>query len=90
MLRYLADQKSCTITELVQPFEMSFAAASKHVKVLEKANLIHRKVDGRKHLCTFTPSPLIEAENWMSFYKQFWSLRLDALEDLLKDGDMDE
>ncbi|KKM91355.1 hypothetical protein LCGC14_1229370 [marine sediment metagenome] len=87
MLITLADRKTCTVSELAEPFDMSFAAASKHVKVLEKASLLTRKVDGRKHFCTFSADRLDEAKNWMDFYKKYWSERLDALEALLQHGE---
>ena len=87
MITTLAERKTCTVSELAEPFDMSFAAASKHVKVLEKASLLIRKVDGRKHFCTFSADKLDEARNWMDFYKKYWSERLDALEALLQHGE---
>jgi len=66
---------------------MSFAAASKHVKVLESAGLIRRKRQGRRHLCRIEPSPLAAAEKWLRYYEHFWTRRLDALEALLKEED---
>lgn len=90
MLKSLAERKTCTVSEMAEPFAMSFAAASKHVKVLEKASLLTRKIEGRKHLCTFSPGALAEADSWISFYKHFWSGRLDALEALFtKEGEKD-
>ena len=65
---------------------MSLAAASKHVKVLERAGLVRRTVDGRRHVCRLDPGPLASASNWLGFYERFWTRRLDALEDLLQAG----
>lgn len=79
MLRRLADGE-CTISELAAPFAMSFAGASKHVKMLENAGLISRSVQGRTHVCSLQAGPMAEAENWLRFYERFWSNRLDALE----------
>lgn len=79
MLRSLAGQER-TITELAAPFSMSLAAASKHVKVLERAGLVRRTVSGRTHRCRLAPLPLEAAQSWLSFYQQFWNDRLDALE----------
>lgn len=91
ILRTLYEKKFCTISELAEPFSMSFAAASKHVKVLENASLLSRKIVGRKHICTFSPNSLAEAEQWISYYKEFWTTRLDALEMLLEQqGDANE
>lgn len=87
MLRSLAAGER-PIGELAAPFRMSFAAASKHVKVLESAGLVRRKVVGRRHLCRIEPSPLAAADRWLRFYERFWNKRLDALEALLKAEDM--
>jgi DNA-binding transcriptional ArsR family regulator len=64
---------------------MSFAAASKHVKVLEGAGLVHRTVTGRRHVCRLEPGPLADADAWLRFYEQHWTSRLDALTDLFRD-----
>jgi len=76
------------IGELAAPFRMSFAAASKHVRVLEEAGLVRRRREGRRHVCRIDPSPLAAAERWLRFYERFWNMRLDALEALLKSEDM--
>jgi DNA-binding transcriptional ArsR family regulator len=83
MLRSLAAGER-NIGELAAPFHMSFAAAAKHVKVLENAGLVRRKVQGRRHLCRIQPAPLHAADKWLRFYERFWTRRLDALEALLK------
>lgn len=70
-----------TVGELADPFEMSLAAASKHVKVLEEAGLLHRAVRGRRHLCRLAPERLAEASAWLRFYERFWSDRLGPGED---------
>ncbi|WP_180731597.1 metalloregulator ArsR/SmtB family transcription factor [Paraburkholderia sp. PGU19] len=75
-----------SIGELAAPFAMSFAAASKHVKVLEGAGLIQRRVQGRSHICRIDPAPLAAADAWLRFYEHFWSGRLDPLEDLLRNS----
>ena len=72
-----------TVGALASPFAMSLAAASKHVKVLERAGLVHRTVDGRRHVCRLEPAPLASAAAWLRDYERFWSERLDALEALL-------
>ena len=72
-----------TVGELAEPLAMSLAAASKHVKVLERAGLVHRTVDGRRHVCRLEPRPLASAAAWLRFYERFWNERLDALEGLL-------
>lgn len=77
-----------TVSELAKPFAMSLAAASKHIKVLEGAGLIRREVRGRTHLCRLEPGPLASAHEWLGFYERFWTSRLDALEQLLRDEDV--
>lgn len=86
MLRDLADGER-TVGQLAEPFDMSLAAASKHIKALEAAGLIRREVRGRSHLCRLEPGPLAGAHDWLSFYQRFWTDRLDALEALLRAED---
>jgi DNA-binding transcriptional ArsR family regulator len=86
MLRELAAGER-TVTQLAEPFAMSLAAASKHIKALENAGLIRREVRGRTHLCRLEPGPLAGAHEWLGFYERFWSVRLDALERLLRAED---
>jgi DNA-binding transcriptional ArsR family regulator len=71
-----------TVGQLAAPLDMSLAAASKHVKILERAGLVRRTVAGRRHLCRLEPGPLASASAWLRFYERFWQGRLDALESL--------
>lgn len=73
-----------SVGELAEPFEMSLAAASKHIKTLEGAGLIERTVEGRTHTCRLAPDALAAAFRWMRFYEKFWNERLDALEHELR------
>jgi DNA-binding transcriptional ArsR family regulator len=86
MLRDLARGER-TVSELAEPFAMSLAAASKHIRVLEHAGLIRREVRGRTHICRLDPGPLASAHEWLSFYERFWTSRLDELERLLRSED---
>jgi len=72
------------ITDLAAPFEMSLPAVSKHVRVLERAGLVRRKVDGRVHLCSLDVVPLEEAERWLAERRAFWEESLDALARLVE------
>jgi DNA-binding transcriptional ArsR family regulator len=83
MLRRLAAQER-TVGELAQPFNMSLAAASKHIRTLEKAGLLRRSVRGRTHFCQLNPKPLAEADEWLRSYERLWDKRLEALEALLR------
>jgi DNA-binding transcriptional ArsR family regulator len=87
MLRDLAGGER-TVSQLAEPFAISLAAASKHIKALEKAGLIRREVRGRVHMCHLEPGPLATAHEWLGFYEQFWTGRLDALERLLRKEDV--
>lgn len=71
-----------TVGQLAAPLTMSLAAASKHVQVLERAGLLHRRVAGRQHMCRLDPAPLASAFAWLRFYESFWNERLDALQAL--------
>jgi DNA-binding transcriptional ArsR family regulator len=73
-----------TVGELAAPFDMSLAAASKHIKALEKAGLVRRTVRGRTHICALDAQPLHDAHDWIGAYARFWTARLDVLEDLLR------
>ena len=83
MLRSLSTQPR-SVGELAAPFQISLAAASKHIKVLERAGLVQRRIQGRTHLCLLRAEALAEAEQWLQYYQQFWSERLDALELVLR------
>jgi DNA-binding transcriptional ArsR family regulator len=86
MLRTLSRGER-TVSELAQPFAISLAAASKHIKALEHAGLIRREVRGRTHVCRLDSGPLADAHEWLAYYRRFWTTRLDTLEQLLRDED---
>ncbi|MDE1995677.1 MAG: winged helix-turn-helix transcriptional regulator [Rhizobiaceae bacterium] len=86
MLHDLADGER-TVSQLAEPFAISLAAASKHIKVLEHAGLLRREVRGRTHFCRLDPGPLASAYEWLGFYERFWTSRLDVLERLLRKED---
>ncbi len=73
-----------TVGSLAEPFDMSLNAVSKHVRALERAGLIRRRIRGREHVCALDAAPLREAAAWMAEYREFWSRRLDALEAFLR------
>jgi DNA-binding transcriptional ArsR family regulator len=74
-----------TVGDLASPFEISLAAVSKHLKVLEGAGLVERRVEGRTTVCRLRPEPLADVQEWVSVYEQFWTTRLDRLQALLED-----
>ena len=83
MLRDLSSGER-TVSQLAEPFSISLAAASKHIKALENAGLIRREIRGRTHLCRLEPAPLASAHQWLGYYEQFWNSRLDVLAQLLQ------
>ena len=76
-----------TVGELAQPYEMSLAAASKHIQTLEKAGLVKRTVRGRIHYCRIVPQPLARADSWLRHYEKLWDTRIDRLTALLRHPD---
>ena len=74
----------CTVGQLAEPFAMSLAAASKHIRMLERAGLVQRDVRGRVHVCRLDAAPLRQAHGWLQTYERFWITRLDVLEQLLR------
>ena len=74
-----------TVGELAEPFDLSFAAVSKHVQVLGQAGLIAKRRHGRSIECTLQPERLRPLATWISDYERFWNERLDELETVIKD-----
>src|ERR1043166_1027340 len=72
MLARLAKKESATVTELAEPFGMSLPAASRHIKVLERARLLSRSVDGRVHHSTLPAEPWRRGDQGLAPYRQFW------------------
>lgn len=72
--------RPATITEIARLFPVSLNAVSKHVMVLERAGLVRRNVQGREHVCSLEAGPLQDATAWLDHYRQFWEVRMDALE----------
>ncbi len=72
------------IGELAQPFKMSLAAVSKHLKVLEAAGLIKRRKQGREVFININREALMSVEEWLSSYESLWSEQFDTLENFLE------
>ncbi|HTR14419.1 MAG TPA: metalloregulator ArsR/SmtB family transcription factor [Roseiarcus sp.] len=72
-----------TVGELARPFAVSGPAISRHLKVLEGAGLIERRVDARFRVCSLRRDRLAEAERWINETRQFWERGFDRLEALL-------
>ena len=75
------------VTELADPFNMSLNAVSKHIRMLERADLVRRRRVGRDHFLSFNPQPLESAVAWIAEQRAVWTARLDTLEALLRAED---
>lgn len=85
-LEQLADGPK-NVSELAEPHDVSLAAVSKHLRVLEDAGLLDVEEDGRVRRCHLDAAPLSEAFGWLTRYRVFWEDRFDALADHLEDDD---
>jgi DNA-binding transcriptional ArsR family regulator len=72
-----------TVSELAEPYDMSMAAVSKHLKVLEKAGLISRGREAQWRPCKLEAAPMAEVADWVENYRRFWEESLDRLGDYL-------
>ncbi len=88
LLTRLCQQGASRVTDLASVYEMSLNGISKHIKVLEKAGLVSRKTIGRTHLIEANLQQIALAENWFKELKSIWALRLEKLDELLKNGDI--
>ena len=78
------------LSELASPLRMTFPAATKHVRVLEGAKLVRRRVVGRQHLCRLHAAPLKDAMLWTEQFRRNWEARFDALDSLLEEMKSEE
>lgn len=78
-------QAELSVGELVDKYHVSFAAISKHLKVLERANLITKRKEGNKHMVTLAPHALKSADAYLEQYRQMWEQRFIKLDELLKE-----
>ena len=76
-------QSDARVTELANAFPISLNSTSKHIRILERAGLVTRSVQGREHVLSLNAAPMAEAAEWMAFYRRFWADRLAALEDFV-------
>jgi DNA-binding transcriptional ArsR family regulator len=78
LLARLADAPA-TVTELAEPFAISLPAISRHIRVLERAGLVVRRIEGREHHCSLHAAGLATVEEWLRQYRRFWEGQLRAL-----------
>jgi DNA-binding transcriptional ArsR family regulator len=75
------------VTDLAEPFSISLNSVSKHIRTLERAELVRRRKAGKEHLLSFNRQPMDEAAAWIERHRELWTLRLQALDDLLRAED---
>jgi DNA-binding transcriptional ArsR family regulator len=78
------------LSELASPLKMTFPAATKHVRVLEGAKLVRRRIVGREHLCRLHAEPLKEAMQWTESFREHWEARFAALDSVLDEMVLEE
>ena len=78
-------RRELSISDVAKPYDLTFAAISKHLNVLQQAQLIDRRRKGSFQMISLNPEALKSADQWLRYYQQFWSTRLDALKTLLED-----
>lgn len=85
IVELLREAEELTVGDLASSFSMSLNGVSKHLKVLERAGVVQRRVVGRQHWLGVNWSALRIGADWFHFYQQFWDRRLDALVDHIQD-----
>jgi DNA-binding transcriptional ArsR family regulator len=74
-----------SVGELAQKYSVSFAAVSKHLKVMERAKLIVKRKEGQKQIVSLAPEALMTAEEYLEQYRQMWQGRMGKLENLINE-----
>ena len=73
------------VTDLAAPFPISLNSVSKHIRILERADLVRRRKQGREHLLTLNPAPMEVAARWIDEQRALWAWRLSELDSILKE-----
>jgi DNA-binding transcriptional ArsR family regulator len=89
MVRRLAEVGELPVGDAAAELDLSPAGVSKHVKVLEAAGVVRRRVDGRRHLLSLEAEPLLLAEDWIDRYRTLWTTSLDRLAALAAELELD-
>jgi predicted transcriptional regulator len=77
-------RQEARVTDLAAPFDLSLNAVSKHIRVLETANLVRRRRVWREHIVSYNPQPMEQVAVWIDQQRAIWNARFDALDELLK------
>lgn len=89
ILTLLAQNGPMRVTDIHRQFEMSLNSVSKHIKMLERAGLVVRRTEWREHLIEVQMEPLRLIDAWFAELRSIWDMRLEALNDLMTNGDTD-
>jgi DNA-binding transcriptional ArsR family regulator len=81
----LAAEGQARVTDIARPFPISLNSVSKHIRMLERAGLVARRIEGREHVLSLTPGPLDEVTGWVERQKALWAWRLGELDKVLKE-----
>lgn len=79
-------QSSLSVSEIAMPYDLTLAAVSKHLKILEKAKLIMKRRKGKQQIVQLIPQTFSDADDYINFYKELWTRRYNSLEDYLNQG----
>ena len=74
------------VTDVARPFEISLNSVSKHIRMLERAGLVTRRIEGREHFLALDPRPLDAAADWIAQQRTLWTRTLSELEKVLNDA----
>lgn len=75
------------VTEIAAPYDISLNSVSKHIRILERAGLVRRRVSGRDHFLSLEPKPMDQVSAWIRRERAAWAARLDRLEAALRAED---
>jgi DNA-binding transcriptional ArsR family regulator len=84
ILARLADGEA-RVTDVAAPFPISLNSVSKHIRMLERADLVRREKRGREYILSLNAEPLVRAAAWLEEQKALWTWRLKTLDDILKE-----
>ena len=90
IIEQLLTEKTMTIGDLSQPFDMSAPAISRHIKILEEAGLIERRIEKQWRVCSLRRECFSSIEGWLRQYRDYWSANLDGLEKFLSETEENE
>lgn len=83
---FRVSQAELSVGELVKNYDVSFAAISKHLKVMEGAKLITKRREGKKQMVSLAPGALMSADEYLEQYRQMWQSRYDKLDSVINKG----